>query len=155
MNLLELRLYLCSHNVSGTYTYETLAQQVESGQINVQYIDDTVRFLLRTKFSLGLFESTRFWSIHCFLADIFPDPYPYVDYSTLLRTSASQAVLQRADRETIILLENKNSVLPLSKTIGSIALIGPQVNRVSVSYKRFYRLELLKSILIVWRLCLL
>ena len=93
--------------------------------------------------------------IHCFLADNFTDPYPYIDYSTLLRTSASQAVLQRADRETIILLENKNSVLPLSKTIGSIALIGPQVNRVSVSYRRFYKLEPLKSILIVRRLCLL
>lgn len=136
MDLLELRLYLRSHNVSGTYTYETLAQQVEAGQINVKYIDDTVRFLLRTKFSLGLFESMRSGLIHCSLADVLTDPYPYVDYPTLLRTSASQAVLQRADRETIILLENKNNVLPLSKTIGSIALIGPQVNRVSVSYRR-------------------
>jgi len=60
--LLELGSSLCPYNVSGTYTYETLAQQVEAGQINVKYIDDTVRFLLRTKFSLGLFESMCFWS---------------------------------------------------------------------------------------------
>lgn len=36
------------------------------------------------------------------------------------------------EQETIVLLENRNSVLPLSKDIGSIALIGPQVDRVSV-----------------------
>ncbi|KAF9447325.1 glycoside hydrolase family 3 protein [Macrolepiota fuliginosa MF-IS2] len=99
----------------GTYTYETLVAQVKAGQVDVKYIDDTVRFLLRTKFSLGLFEN----------------PYPYADYLSTLRTPASQAVLQRADRETIVLLENKNNVLPLSKSIGSIALIGPQVNRVT------------------------
>jgi hypothetical protein len=27
------------------------------GQVDVKFIDDTVKFLLRTKFSLGLFES--------------------------------------------------------------------------------------------------
>ncbi|KAJ3559630.1 hypothetical protein NP233_g11219 [Leucocoprinus birnbaumii] len=99
----------------GTYTYETLAQQVKAGQVDVKFIDDTVRYILRTKFSLGLFEN----------------PYPYADYAASLRTPASQAVLQQADRETIILLQNNNKVLPLSKNIGSIALIGPQVNRVS------------------------
>ncbi len=36
------------------------------------------------------------------------------------------------ERESIVLLENRNNVLPLSKTIRSVALIGPQVNRVSV-----------------------
>lgn len=72
--------------------------------------------------------------VHYLFADVCTDPYPYVDYRTSLRTSASQAVLQRADRETIVLLKNKNNVLPLSKNMDSIALIGPQVNRVSVSY---------------------
>lgn len=60
--LLELGSCLRVHNILGTYTYETLAQQVEAGQVDVKYIDDTVRFLLRTKFSLGLFESTYFYS---------------------------------------------------------------------------------------------
>ena len=36
------------------------------------------------------------------------------------------------EQETIVLLENRNNVLPLSKTIASVALIGPQVDRVSV-----------------------
>ncbi|XP_006457607.1 hypothetical protein AGABI2DRAFT_213076 [Agaricus bisporus var. bisporus H97] len=99
----------------GTYTYETLTQQVKDGRVEVKFIDETVKYLLRTKFSLGLFEN----------------PFPYADYLSTLRTPASHTVLQRADRETIVLLENKNNVLPLSKDIGSIALIGPQANRVS------------------------
>ena len=36
------------------------------------------------------------------------------------------------ERETIVLLENRNSILPLSKNIGSVALIGPQADRVTV-----------------------
>ncbi len=36
------------------------------------------------------------------------------------------------EQETIVLLENHNNVLPLSTSIGSVALIGPQVDRVSV-----------------------
>lgn len=36
------------------------------------------------------------------------------------------------ESESIVLLENHNSLLPLSKSLGSIALIGPQVNRVTV-----------------------
>ena len=36
------------------------------------------------------------------------------------------------EQEQIVLLENRNSVLPISKNVSSIALIGPQVNRVTV-----------------------
>ncbi len=42
-------------------------------------------------------------------------------------------VLAQADADSIVLLENHNNILPLKKNIGSVALIGPQVNRVSVS----------------------
>lgn len=41
----------------GTYTYQTLADQVRAGQVDVKYIDETVKSLLRVKFKLGLFES--------------------------------------------------------------------------------------------------
>ena len=44
------------------------------------------------------------------------------------------------ERETIVLLENRGNVLPLSKTISSIAVIGPQADRVSVSHVGRYML---------------
>lgn len=107
-------------------------QQVRNGQVNIKFVDETVRYLLRTKFSLGLFESMSEAALVSVSHSSSADPYPYSDYLSTLRTPASQVVLQRADRETTVLLENKNNALPLSKGIGSIALIGPQVNRVSV-----------------------
>ena len=56
----------------GTYTYLTLpgscrltqlcyltclVDQVASGSVDIKYIDETVKTVLRTKFALGLFES--------------------------------------------------------------------------------------------------
>ena len=60
------------------------------------------------------------------------DPYPYEDWRSFLRTNATRALLHEMERETIVLLKNQNNVLPLRKTGGSVALIGPQVNRVTV-----------------------
>lgn len=51
---------------------------------------------------------------------------------SFLRTNKTRALLQQMERETIVLLENRNNVLPLSKKSGSVALIGPQANRVTV-----------------------
>ncbi|KAF8644321.1 hypothetical protein AX16_008529 [Volvariella volvacea WC 439] len=110
----------------GTYTYLTLVDQVRAGKVRVSYIDETVKTLLRTKFSLGLFEN----------------PYPYEDYLSTLRTPEHKEVLLQTDRESIVLLENKNNVLPLSKDIGSIALIGPQVDRVTFGDYVFFNATL-------------
>ena len=41
-------------------------------------------------------------------------------------------LLHQMEQEQIVLLENRNNVLPISRDISSIALIGPQVNRVTV-----------------------
>ncbi|THH02237.1 hypothetical protein EW026_g637 [Hermanssonia centrifuga] len=110
----------------GTYTYLTLPDQVNAGNISVQYIDDTVKTILRTKFALGLFEN----------------PYPYADYESTLRTSQTRTLLHQMEQETIVLLENHNKVLPLSTSIGSVALIGPQVDRVSFGDYVFFNASL-------------
>ncbi|KAG6820323.1 hypothetical protein H0H93_002172 [Arthromyces matolae] len=99
----------------GTYTYLTLPDQVKAGTVSINSIDGAVKGLLRAKFALGLFEN----------------PYPYDDYLSTLRTPQSRNVLHNADSESIVLLENRGNVLPLSKTIGSVALIGPQADRVT------------------------
>ena len=60
------------------------------------------------------------------------DPYPYDDYLSTLRTPETRELLHSMEQETIVLLENRHATLPLSKSINSVALIGPQVDRVSV-----------------------
>ncbi|KAF9530879.1 glycoside hydrolase [Crepidotus variabilis] len=110
----------------GSYTYLTLQDQIKAGTVDVKYLDDTVRGIIRAKFALGLFEN----------------PYPYDDYESFIRTPFSNKTLQQADRESIVLLENHNATLPLKKSLRSIALVGPQADRVSFGDYVFYNATL-------------
>lgn len=120
----------------GTYTYLTLVDQVKKGLISKSYIDETVKYILRTKFSLGLFESKpctlRFTKHHDFDRGSI-DPYPYKDYKSKIRTPATLQLLKQMDEDQIILLKNEGNTLPLSKSISSVAVIGPSAGQVLVS----------------------
>ncbi|KAF8317080.1 glycoside hydrolase [Clavulina sp. PMI_390] len=105
----------------GTYTYLTIPDQVAAGTIPIAHVDDAVRTILRTKFALGLFES----------------PYPYANYTAGLHTNSTREVLHQMEREAIVLLENNNNVLPLKKS-GSVALIGPSADVVSLGDYVFF-----------------
>ncbi|KAL8278947.1 hypothetical protein RQP46_008616 [Phenoliferia psychrophenolica] len=99
----------------GTYTFETLQDQVAAGTVNVSSIDRALSYLLYTKFALGLFE----------------DPFPLKDYADYMRTTESLDIDFQIEKESIVLLQNLNSTLPLSATSGSIALIGPHAGPVA------------------------
>ncbi|KAJ8502412.1 hypothetical protein ONZ45_g11788 [Pleurotus djamor] len=110
----------------GTYTYLTLPDQIQANNIDMNAVDTTVAAMLRIKFAMGLFEN----------------PYPYEDYLSFLRTPESRDVLLASDREAIVLLENRANTLPLSKSIGSIAVIGPHADRVSFGDYVFFNATL-------------
>ncbi len=79
------------------------------GTIPVKTIDQAVARVLRLKFELGLFEN------------------PYVDPKVAERTNGSpehRALALEAARKSIVLLKNDNHILPLSKDIKTIAVIG-------------------------------
>ena len=48
----------------------------------------------------------------------------------MIRSPATKAALLDMERETIVLLENRNATLPLSKSLNSVALIGPSADKV-------------------------
>ncbi|MDX1314961.1 MAG: glycoside hydrolase family 3 C-terminal domain-containing protein, partial [Eudoraea sp.] len=78
------------------------------GSIDMAYIDEAVRRVLRAKFELGLFEN------------------PYVDPAEAVKKNASEDNMQtalQAARESIVLLKN-NGILPLKNRDGKIAIIG-------------------------------
>lgn len=90
-----------------------LLTAAKEGRVSISAIDDAVRNILRAKFRLGLFEN------------------PYIDSETTAKLNDSQAnreLARQAAREAIVLLKNEHNVLPLSKTIKSIAVIGPNAN---------------------------
>lgn len=78
----------------------TLLTLVQTGKVSEDRIDDAVRRILKVKFELGLFEN------------------PYTDRSlfTQIGIQEHRDVARQAVRESLVLLKNENSVLPLSKT---------------------------------------
>jgi beta-glucosidase len=86
------------------------AELVRRGQLTPATIDEAVRRVLRVKLRLGLFER------------------PYVDPAlekTVLLSSQHRAVARTIAARSMVLLKNENNLLPISKTVGSVALIGP------------------------------
>nr|WAP05610.1 beta-glucosidase [Talaromyces funiculosus] len=98
----------------GSFNFKTIPQLVASGKLNSSIVDTAVSRLLRAKFEMGLFET----------------PYPGAPsdkWKDLIHTPESVQVARDLDRESIVLLENHNSTLPLKKS-GSIAVIGPMAH---------------------------
>ena len=94
--------------------YASLPEAVEAGLINESQIDISVKRLLKARFELGEMDNPS-------LVSWTKIPYSVVDCAV-----HRQLALQMA-RESIVLLQNKNNILPLD-TDGKIALVGPNAN---------------------------
>ena len=91
-------------------SYMLLGELVQSGRLPMPVIDDAVRRVLRAKFALGLFER------------------PYTDEKrepAVLLAKDHLDAARRVAEKSIVLLKNEGSVLPLSKALQTIAVIGP------------------------------
>ncbi|HEY2582295.1 MAG TPA: glycoside hydrolase family 3 N-terminal domain-containing protein [Mucilaginibacter sp.] len=91
-----------------------LAKLVADKKVSVNTIDEAVRRILTKKYELGLFN----------------DPYRFSDADREKRVLNAPEHIEAARdvaRKSIVLLKNENQLLPLSKSLSSIALIGPLV----------------------------
>jgi beta-glucosidase len=91
-----------------------LAKLVADKKVSVKVIDDAVGRILTKKYELGLFN----------------DPYRFSDAERekrVLNTPEHVEAARDIARKSIVLLKNEHQLLPLSKTLNSIALIGPLV----------------------------
>ncbi len=106
-------------------TYEHIPAAVEQGLITEADLDICLRRLFRARMLLGMFDPPQrvpFASI----------PYEVND------SSEHRALSLRAARESIVLLKNKNNLLPLPKTLRSIAVIGPNAYDKHVLVANYY-----------------
>ncbi|QPK81652.1 glycoside hydrolase family 3 C-terminal domain-containing protein [Schaalia sp. ZJ405] len=95
----------------GSYQYfQNLPKLLELGKVSMGQLDEAVRPILMTKFKLGLFEN----------------PYSEPGKSEkLAEDPASHALARKAAQNSIVLLKNKDSILPLDEqTSGKVAVIG-------------------------------
>lgn len=91
---------------------DALPRLVKEGKIKEYLIDDAVRRILHKKFELGLFN----------------DPYRYSNTTREQETVMNPQNLEAARdvaRRSIVLLKNDKQVLPISKQVKRLAVIGP------------------------------
>ena len=91
-----------------------LRKAVDNGKISQETLDKRVAEILRIKFRLGLFDN------------------PYrgngKQAEQIVHSKEHQAVSLEAARQSLVLLKNETHLLPLSKSIRSIAVIGPNAD---------------------------
>ena len=99
--------------------FMVLTEALQKGLIKEELLDEHLRKTLTGRFELGMFDP----------ADMLPWAKlgPEVISSEAFNDLATQAA-----RESMVLLENKGGVLPLSKTIKTLAVVGPNADDVNL-----------------------
>ncbi len=91
-----------------------LRQAIQDGKVSMETVNERVADVLRVKFFLGLFDNP-------FTGDI-------KGVNQLVHNPEHQALSLRAAHESIVLLKNEGSLLPLSKSLRKVAVIGPNAD---------------------------
>ena len=91
-----------------------LRQAVAEGRVSMQTIDSRVSDVLRVKFLMGLFDNP-------YKGD---NRHP----EKVVHSKEHQAVSLRAALESIVLLKNEGGILPLSRSLKRVAVIGPNAD---------------------------
>ena len=83
---------------------ENTITQVKKGEISIQRIDDAVSRILRVKIRAGLFDKPS------------PANRPLSGKTDIIGSAEHRALARQAVRESLVLLKNKNDLLPLDPT---------------------------------------
>ncbi|MEN9918607.1 MAG: hypothetical protein RL662_1043 [Bacteroidota bacterium] len=100
-------------------TYPALVESVKQGLINEKELDVSIERLMVARMKLGLF------------APAGAVKYEAIPYSVVDSEKHRLAALESA-RKSIVLLKNQNNLLPLSKDIKNIAVIGSNADDLEV-----------------------
>lgn len=95
--------------------YGSLTEAVEAGLITEEQLDISLKKLMKIRFRLGMFDPQE------------QVPYANIPYSVLECPAHQEQALKLA-RQSMVLLKNAKSLLPLSPKVKRIALLGPNAN---------------------------
>ncbi len=100
-------------NCGDTYNDKEVIQAAVNGRLDPQNLDEVCRTMLRTMFRNEFFEK---------------EPAPSLDWDKIYpgwNSENHKEMARQAARESIVMLENKDGLLPLSKSVRTIAVLGP------------------------------
>ena len=83
--------------------YNNLLEQAKTGVVTAERLDDAVRRILRVKVRAGLFEKGA------------PSTRPLAGKKEVLGAPEHRAIARQAVRESLVMLKNKNNLLPLNR----------------------------------------
>ena len=104
----------CDLECANVFTH--LKEAVEKGLITEQEIDIAVKRLFTARIKLGMFDPPEMV------------PYAEIPYEVLDCEQHHELALEVAHK-SMVLLKNENHLLPLSKDIGTVAVIGPDADQ--------------------------
>lgn len=99
-------------DMEGSTFLDYLPDLLNDKKVNIDHIDEAVRYILRAKVQLGLFD----------------DPYRFCDRhreQTEIMTKESLDFARKLVSECCVLLKNDNHTLPVPPTVKTLAVIGP------------------------------
>jgi len=99
-----------------------MAKAVRDGTVPESLLDRSVRRVLRDKFALGLFDN----------------PYVAEDAITIRSVASEGADLSgRLAAESVTLLKNEKDLLPLTRDLARVAIIGPHADDVEIGFPTY------------------
>lgn len=108
-------------------TFESMVSAVEKGLLAEEDINGALRNLLQTRFKLGLFDPVEL------------NPYNAIPEEVIASKKHAQLSREVAQKG-IVLVKNKNNVLPLDKNIRNVFVTGPQAANADVLLGNYYGL---------------
>ncbi len=105
-------------------TYLTLLDAVKAGHITEAQINVSVKRLFLARLKLGMFDDDKLVK------------YASIPYS-VVNSPANQKLALEAARKSVVLLKNTNNLLPLNKSIKTLAVIGPNANSEQVQWGNY------------------
>ncbi len=101
--------------------YRDLASEVAGGRLDGATLDQSVLRVLMAKFRVGLFEN----------------PYADLDEFEALDRSVGPMVAEKLASRSAVLLKNDGDLLPLSKDLSTIAVVGPHADSVRLLFSNY------------------
>lgn len=104
-------------------SYVSLIEGLEKGLLVEADIDKALRRVLKGRFELGMFDPAEML------------PWADLDES-VISSEANDALARKAAQESMVLLKN-DGILPLSKSVKKIAVVGPNADNAAMLYGNY------------------
>ncbi|APZ45504.1 glycosyl hydrolase [Polaribacter reichenbachii] len=114
-------------NINCGNVYKVLENALNQGLITLELLDTRLKENLITRFKLGMFDP------------IGTNPYDHIT-ADVVDSKEHRKIALEAAQKSIVLLKNKNNILPLKKDIRTLYVVGPNASNEEVLLGNYYGL---------------